>query len=215
MTPIGHFKYLVMSFGLTNAPAVFQALINDVLQDMVNRFVFVYLDNILIFSSSLEEHREHVRLVLQRLFLVGFMAYITTQEQLRPHPAKIQVVTEWPVPTSRKEIQRFLRIKNFYKQLIRDYTRFVSPLTCLPLVSSPFQWSPEAAFTFSRLKLLFTTAPVLRHRDPSLQFVVEVNAFDSGARAVLSQRNPVTQRLHPCAFFSHRFSPAERKYYSM
>lgn len=116
-TPIGHFEYKVMPFGLTNAPAVFQALVNDVLQDMLNKFLFVYLD-ILIFSETEEEHVQHVRLVLRRLLenslfvkpekcefhkeSVSFLGFIVRQGELSPDPAKIQAVAEWPTPTTRK-----------------------------------------------------------------------------------------------------------------
>lgn len=110
-----------MPFGLTNAPAIFQALINNVLGDMLNRFVFVYLDDILIFSHNPQEHQQHVRLVLQRLLenklyvkpekcefhspSVSFLGYIIVQGQLRPDPAKVQAVSEWPLHSTRKELQ--------------------------------------------------------------------------------------------------------------
>lgn len=124
-----------MPFSLTNAPAVFQALINDVLRDMLNHFVFVYLDDILIFSRTLEEHVQHVRLVLQRLLenklyvkpekcefylpSVSFLGYIVAQVQLQPDPVKIRAVTEWPTPISSKQLQRFLGFADFYRRFIR------------------------------------------------------------------------------------------------
>ncbi|XP_054608715.1 uncharacterized protein LOC129167989 [Dunckerocampus dactyliophorus] len=178
-TPLGHFEYLVMPFGLTNAPAVFQSLINDVLQDMLGRFIFVYLDDILIFSSSLKEHIQHVRLVLQRLLentlfvkaekcsfhssSVSFLGFIVEQGQLSPDPAKIQAVVDWPAPTSRKLLQRFLGFANFYRRFIRNFSLVAEPLTKLTSVKVPFVWTPEADSAFNRLKSLFTTAPVLTH----------------------------------------------------
>jgi len=108
-----------MPFGLTNAPAVFQTLMNDLFRDMLNRFVFIYLDDILIFLRSLEEHRQHVRLVLQcllqnKLYVkpekcefhapsVSFLGYIIAQGQLEPDPVKIRAVADWPPPKNRKE----------------------------------------------------------------------------------------------------------------
>ncbi|KAI4805924.1 hypothetical protein KUCAC02_010517 [Chaenocephalus aceratus] len=227
-TPRGHFEYLVMPFGLTNAPGVFQAMINDVLRDMLNRFVFVYLDDILIFSRTLQEHVQHVRLVLQRLLenrlyvkaekcefhasSVSFLGFIVDKGQLRTDPAKVQAVTEWPTPSNRKQLQRFLGFANFYRRFIRDYSRVAVPLTKLTSVKLPFEWSPAAEAAFVKLKCLFSTAPVLSHSDPGVQFVVEVDASDSGVGAVLSQRSPADQKLHPCAFFSRRLTPAERNY---
>ncbi|XP_048026370.1 uncharacterized protein LOC125255080 [Megalobrama amblycephala] len=123
-TPRGHFEYLVMPFGLSNSPAVFQALINDVLRDMVDQFIYVYLDDILIFSSSLQEHVQHVRRVLQRLLENGlfvkaekcifhaqsvpFLGYIVSSEGVRMDTDKVKAVVDWPIPDSRKALQRFL-----------------------------------------------------------------------------------------------------------
>lgn len=228
-TPLGHFEYLVMPFGLCNAPAVFQALVNDVLRDLLNRFVFVYLDDILVFSRNISEHVQHVKQVLQRLLenrlfvkaekcdfhkdSISFLGYIFESGQVRADPEKIRAVAEWPIPTSVKQLQRFLGFANFYRRFIRNYSRIAAPLTQLTSPSSPFTWSEEAAQAFSQLKKLFTSAPVLFHPDSSRQFVVEVDASDVGVGAVLSQQSPDTHKLHPCAFFSKRLTPAERNYH--
>ena len=121
-TPMGHFEYSVMPFGLTNAPAVFQSLINDVLRDFLHRFVFVNLDDILIFSQTLAEHQSHVRQVLQRLLenklfvkaekcdfhssKVSFLGFIIESGKVKADPEKIKAITEWPVPDNRKKLQR-------------------------------------------------------------------------------------------------------------
>lgn len=134
------------------------------------------------------------------------------KRKLQADPAKVQAVAEWPTPSSRKELQRFLGFANFYLRFIRDYSKVAGALTRLTSPVHPFQWTPEAAAAFSHLKTLCTSAPVLRHPDPALQFIVEVDASDIGAGAVLSHRDPQTQRIHPCAFFSRRLSSAERNY---
>ena len=121
-TPFGHYEYLVMPFGLTNAPAIFQALVNDVLGDMLNQFVSVYLDDILIFSKSREEHIVHVQFVFQRLLknslfvkaekcefhasTVSFLGYIVAKGSLQMDPAKVSAITSWPIPDSHKQLQR-------------------------------------------------------------------------------------------------------------
>ena len=138
----GAWEYLVMPFGLTNIPTVFQALVNDVLRDMLNKFVFAYLDDILIFSGSQSEHVQHVRLVLQcllenRLFVkaeqcsfhqpsVTFLGYILAEGQVKMDPVKVQAAEDWPHPTGRRELQRFLGFANFYR---RDYSKVAAPLT--------------------------------------------------------------------------------------
>lgn len=225
-TPLGHIEYLVMPFGLKNAPAIFQALVNDVHRDFLNRFVFVYFDDILIFSKSPAEHILQVRQVLQcllenKLFVkaekcdfhsntVSFLGYIIESGQYRTDPSKIKAVVEWPKLS--KQLQRFLGFANFYRRFIKDVSRVAAPLSKLTSTLSPFSWSPEADSAFLQLKTLFPSAPVLIQPDSSRQFIVEVDASDTGVGAVLSQRVEPHHKLHPCAFFSSGVSPAERNY---
>ncbi|TWW59252.1 Retrovirus-related Pol polyprotein from transposon opus [Takifugu flavidus] len=188
-TPTGHYEYLVMPFGLTNAPAVFQALINDILRDMLNKSVFVYLEDILIFSRSKEEHVHHVQAVLQRLLensvkaekcefhttSVSFLGYIIGQGSVEMDPSKVSAVTSWPVPESQKQLQRFLGFANFYRRFIRGYSTVAAPLTALTSSKVPFRWSQDAKEAFQNLKARFTSAP-----DSERQFIVEVDASDVG-----------------------------------
>ena len=176
----------------------------------------------------MEEHVEQVRLVLRRLLdnklyvnsekcefhtsEISFLGFVLAQGKLQPDPAKVRAVEEWPTPSTRKQLQRFLGFANFYRGFIPDYSRVAAPLTQLTSPTSPFTWSPGAYQAFQRLKTLFTHAPVLQHPDQARQFLVEVDASESGVGAVLSQRSAATGKLHPCAFFSRRLSPAERNY---
>ncbi len=228
-TPTGHYEYQVMPFGLVNAPAVFQALINDVLSDMLNRFVFVYLDDILIFSKNLQEHVQHVRLVLKQLLRnhlfvkleksefhvqeVSFLGFIVSKGHIQMDPAKTQAVRDWPRPTSAKQVQRFLGFSNFYRRFIRNFSAIAAPLTALTRKNvKGFQWTEEAEKALCKLKDRFTSAPVLTIPDPELPFIVEVDASEVGVGAILSQRVIKDNKVHPCAFFSHKLSPAERNY---
>ncbi|KAK3518249.1 hypothetical protein QTP70_034616 [Hemibagrus guttatus] len=199
-TPTGHYEYLVMPFGLTNAPAVFQALINNILRDMLDQFVFVYLDDILIFSSSLQEHVIHVSKVLRRLL----------DNHLYVKPEKL---VDWPSPSSIKEVQRFLGFANFYRKFIRNFSSVAAPLSALTKGNTAgFHWGPEAELAFNKLKCRFTSAPILILPNPEIPFTVEVDASDVGVGAVLSQRG-ADNKLHPCAFLSHRLTPTERNYH--
>ncbi len=227
-TPRGHFEYHVLPFGLSNAPAVFQALVNDVLRDMLDQFIYVYLDDILIFSHSLQEHVQHVRRVLQRLLENGlyvkaekcvfhaqsvpFLGCIVSVEGMRMDPDKIQAVVDWPTPDSRKALQRFLGFANFYRRFIRSFSQLAAPLTALTSIKTLFRWSSAAAAAFTKLKGCFVSATILIAPDPSRQFVVEVDASEVGVGAILSQRSSSDDKMHPCANFSHRLSPAERNY---
>ncbi|KAJ8365317.1 hypothetical protein SKAU_G00141480 [Synaphobranchus kaupii] len=197
-----------MPFGLTNAPAVFQALVNDVLRDFLGRHVFVYLDDILIYSTNAKEHEFHVKQVLKRLL----ENKLFVKGQIRVDPKKVQAVTDWPTPSSRKQLQRFLGFANFYRRFIRSDSQVVSPLTKLTSTAIPFRWGPDAEGAFIKVKRLFSSAPILVHPDPTRQFVVETDASDTGVGAVLSQVSSSDNRLHPCAFFSKKLSATERNY---
>ena len=159
-TPTGHWEYLIMPFSLTNAPAVFQTLVNDVLQDMINKFVFVYLDNILIFSQVARSHRAHVRMVWQRLLenrlfmkaekckfscvTMSFLGHIISAGNISMDPEKVRVVEQWLKPTDRKALQRFLGLANFYRRFIRNYSSIAAPLTRLTSTKVRFSWGQEA-----------------------------------------------------------------------
>uniref|UniRef100_A0AAQ4PEP9 ribonuclease H n=1 Tax=Gasterosteus aculeatus aculeatus TaxID=481459 RepID=A0AAQ4PEP9_GASAC len=227
-TPSGHYEYLVMPFGLTNAPAVFQAMINDVLRDFLDQFVYVYLDDILIYSPDLNTHRNHVELVLQRLLdnglyvkaeksefhadTVAFLGFIVAPGRVQMDPAKVSAVVEWPTPDSRKKVQQFLGFANFYRRFIRGFSATAAPLHALTSPQVAFHWSAEADAAFQELKRRFTTAPILTLPDPARQFVVEVDASNNGIGAILSQRAESDNKLHPCAFLSRRLTAAERNY---
>ncbi|KAI2647035.1 Transposon Tf2-6 polyprotein [Labeo rohita] len=203
-TPRGHFEYLVMPFGLSNSPAVFQALINDVLRDM------------------------HIRRVLQRLLESGlfvkaekcvfhaqsvpFLGYIVSSEGIRMDSDKVKAVVEWPTPDSRKALQRFLGFANFYRHFIHNFNQLAAPLTALTSTRTTFRWCNAANVAFTNLKSRFISAPILVAPDPTRQFVVVVDASEVGVGAVLSQRASSDDKMHPCAFFSHRMSAAERNY---
>ncbi len=228
-TPTGHYEYLVMPFGLTNTPAVFQALINDVLRDMLNKFVFVYLDDILIFSRSFEEHEGHVSAVLQRLLNnhlyvkpekcefhvthAQFLGFIITPGHVEMDPKKVEAVLKWPTPTTVKEVQRFIGFANFYRRFIKNFSSVAAPLTALTKGGvTKICWSSEAEGASRDLKRRFTSGPILSVPDPERPFVVEVDASDVGVGAILSQRGEDC-RMHPCAFMSRCLSEAERNYH--
>ncbi|KAL0196874.1 hypothetical protein M9458_005414, partial [Cirrhinus mrigala] len=228
ITPTGHYKTLVMPFGLCNSPSVFQQFINDVLRDMLGRWCYAYLDDILVYSKTLEEHTQHVRAVLRRLLAhqlycklgkcafhqhtTTFLGFVISSQGVAMDPQKLEAVRSWPLPTSLKQLQRFLGFANFYRRFIQGFSATAAPLTALTKPSrGEFQLTPEAIQAFKKLCLLFTTAPVLIHPNPTKPFVVEVDASDVGVGAVLSQRGP-EEKLHPCSFFSWKFNPTQQRY---
>lgn len=127
-------------------------------------------------------------------------------------PAKVRAVSDCPTPDSRKRVQCFIGFANLYRRFIRNFSQVAAPLTALTSTRRPFCWSPAAQAAFNELKSRFSSAPILITPDPSRQFLVEVDASEVGVRAVLSQRSPHDNKLHPCLYFSHRLSPTERNY---
>ncbi|KAI4887888.1 hypothetical protein NFI96_000720 [Prochilodus magdalenae] len=218
-----------MPYGLRNAPSVFQAFINDVLRDMIGRFVIAYIDDILVYSPDLPTHVRHVREVLKRLLehqlyvkgekcefhqgSVSFLGYVISPAGVVMDDHKVEAVENWPRPHTVRELQRFLGFANFYRRFIRNYSAAAAPLTSLLKGNAKgLKWTPQAESAFADLKQRFITAPLLKHPDPSKPFVVEVDASNVGVGAVLSQHSGEPPKLKPVAYFSHKLSPAERNY---
>lgn len=185
------------------------------------------MDDILIYSKDPTQHENHVRLVLQRLsenqlfvkaqkceFHTPIIPchYIFETGSIHPDPAKIEAVSQWEPPTSRKKPKQFLGFTNFYRRFIRNYSTIATPLTQLTSTAKAYQWNSAAQAAFDTLKKLFVSAPILIQPDISRQFVVEIDTSDSGVGAVLSQREESSGKLKPCYFFSKKLSPAERNY---
>lgn len=228
-TPEGHYEYQVMPFGLSNAPAVFQNFVNDIFRPFLGRFMIVYIDDILIFSADWESHVSHTRQVLEvlrknLLFVKGekctfgvqevaFLGYILTPFSFKMDPAKVQAILDWVRPTSLKALQRFLGFANFYRKFIKNFSVMAKPITDLTRKGADLaNWSPAAKKAFESLKRSFINAPVLIQPDQTKPFIVEVDASEDGVGAVLSQGSSTFTNLKPCAFFSRKFSPAEKNY---
>lgn len=227
-TRFGHFEYLVMPFGLCNAPATFQHFINNIFREYLDYFVIIYLDDILIFSTTLELHRTHVKTVLLTLRKHGlyakaekcefekksiqFLGLIISTGGVAMDPQKVQAILDWPTPSDKKGVQRFVGFANFYRRFIRNFSSIISPITQVTRLHVRFLWSSEAQSAFEKLKSLFTSAPILRHPDPALPYILEVDASEVATGAVLSQRLGPKSLLHPVAFSSRKMSQPERNY---
>ncbi|XP_069498702.1 uncharacterized protein, partial [Ambystoma mexicanum] len=227
-TKYGLFEYQVMPFGLCNAPAAFQYFMNDVLRELIDVCVVVYIDDILVYSSSEEEHQRHVKKVLERLRQhslfaklekcvfnateVEFLGFILSPNGVHMDSKKVDAIIKWPSPTSVKGVQSMLGFANFYRRFIPEFSRIVQPITALLKKNKRFEWSSEAEQAFQDLKAKFISAPVLKHPRPELPYIMETDASSLAMGAVLSQRDSVTNQLHPVAFWSRKFSPPEINY---
>lgn len=226
-TRYGHYEFKVLPFGLTNAPATFMRLMNDIFRSLLDVCVLVYLDDILIYSATSAEHVEHVTRVLQllrenRLFAkmskceffktsLGFLGHIISGAGIRPDPAKIQAIQDWPVPTNTTEVRSFHGLASYYRKFIRGFSAIAAPLTALTGSRSAFAWSPAAQDAFEALKLALTSPPVLQpFRDTSDPLRVTTDASDVAVGAELSQF--VDGAWHPVAFESRKLTPAECNY---
>ena len=237
-TRYGHYEFLVVPFGLTNAPATFQAYINKALRGLVDDFCIVYLDDILIFSRTKEEHDQHLQSVCQRLreaelyakpskcqFYqqeIEFLGFIIGTKGIRMDPKRIATIKEWEnhPPRSYRDLQVLLGFCNFYRRFIRHYSSIARPLTSLLKGSQngrksgdlSKEWGTLQQQAFLELLGTFQKAPLLRHYDPELAIRLETDASDVALGGVLSQLQKDTSKWHPIAFFSRQFKGAETHY---
>ncbi len=227
-TRYGSFEWRVMPFGLSNAPAAFQHFINDILSDLLDVSVIAYLDDILVYSDNMEDHRKHVREVLQRLRVNGlyaglhkctfhtdtveYLGFILSPDGLKMDPAKIRVIQEWPEPRKVKDIQSFLGFANFYRRFIDNYSEIATPLSRLTRKGLPWNFNSECRIAFEELKKAFITAPVLANFDPNAPIMVETDASDYAIAAILSIKDKSDNDWHPVAFHSRKMTPTELNY---
>ena len=225
-TRYGHYEYLVMPFGLTNAPATCQELMNNVLRAHLDIFVIVYLDDILIYSNTLEEHIEHVQTVLTCLKNAGllldpkkcffhrdeveFLGCTVGRHGVKMSEEKIKVVKDWPTPRNVKDIQSFLGFVNFNRQFIKDFAKICIPLTALTKKETPWNWTEKQETAFQTLKEACISPPVLiafRSGEP-LRFETDASDLAIGAAA----KQEKDGKWHPIAYYSRKFSGPEERW---
>src|SRR5882724_9784768 len=195
---------------------------------MTDIFVVIYLDDILIFSNSLEDHRVHVQHVLERLCeydlhckpkkclfhtqKIEFLGFMVTPTGISIDTAKTDAVSVCPAPMNLKAVQAFLGFANFYHRFIVGFSNIVIPLIRLTRKDTPFTWSPDHTKVFETLKKAFTQAPILVHFNPDNPIVVETDASDYAIAAIISQISPDDGDIHPIAFYSRSMQLAELNY---
>jgi hypothetical protein len=206
-TRYGLFEYLVMSFGLTNAPAHFTYLMNSVFMPKLDKFVVVFIDDILIYSKNEEEHAWHLRIVLTRLRehqlyakfskcafwleKIQFLGHVLSAKGIVVDPSKVKDILEWKSPTTVHQVQSFLGLAGYYRQFIPDFSKLVKPITSLLKNDTKFNWYSRCNEAFEQLKVLLTTAPVLAQPDIEKSFDVYCDASGSGLGCILIQAGRV------------------------
>lgn len=228
--PFGLFEFMHMTFGLRNASQTFQRYINSALGDL--DFVYIYIDDILIASASLEEHYAHLRIVFERLKKfhlrlnvdkcsfaveeVEFLGYLVNGEGIRPIPSRVESILNFPKPRTIAELRRFVGAVNFYRRNMPHASTAQAPLNEFFTDSRkndkrPVPWIAEAEEAFARVKQELANAALLVHPRIDAKIRIVSDASDSGMGAVLEQLSP-TKGWEPLAFFSKKFSPSQRKY---
>jgi len=229
-TPDGHYEFNVMPFGVCNGPSSFQRLMSAVLRGLQWQICLVYLDDIIVFSATFEEHVARLEMVFQRLRDAGlrlkpskchllcseveFLGHIVSREGVRTDPAKTSKVADWPRPTSVGEVRSFLGFCSYYRRFVANFASIAKPLTGLTRAGQRFQWTESCEQAFLALKERLANTPVLaypRFEDDMPPFILDVDASGVGLGAVLSQADE-TGLERPVAFASRVISPAETRY---
>ncbi|KAI3792869.1 hypothetical protein L2E82_06760 [Cichorium intybus] len=221
-TRYGHYEFMVMPFGLTNAPAAFMDLMNRVCRPFLDRSVIVFIDDILIYSKSKDEHEKHLREILDLLRRVKryakfskcefwldevqFLGHVICKDGVKVDPSKVEAVMNWEIPKSPTEIRSFLGLAGYYRRFIQDFSKIASPLTALTRKNTKFIWAEQHTKAFETLRQKLCEAPVLTLPEGSKDFVVYSDACKSGLGCVLMQRGKVI------AYASRQLKVHEKNY---
>ena len=225
-TPYGHFQFKRMPFGLKNAPATFQRLMNSILSGLQGIELFVYLDDIVIYSTSIHEHEIKFNQLMDRLrraklqlqpdkceFLrheVKYLGHVISENGVKPDPKKIEAVSNFPRPRKSKNIKQFLRLAGYYRRFIPNFSKVAKPLTQLLKKDVAFKWTENQENAFNTLKTALITEPILQYPDFSQPFNLTTDASGYAVGGILSQ-GPIGKDL-PIAYASRLLNPAEQNY---
>ncbi|GJV80277.1 putative reverse transcriptase domain-containing protein [Tanacetum coccineum] len=206
-TRYGHYEFQVMPFGLTNAPAVFMDLMNRVCKPYLDKFVIVFIDDILIYSKNKQEHAEHLKLILELLKKeqlyakfskcefwipkVQFLGHVIDSQGIHVDPAKIESVKDWASPKSAMEIRQFLGLAGYYQRFIEGFLKIAKPMTKLTQKKIKFDWSDKAETAFQLIKQKLYSAPILALPKGNEDFIAYCDASINWLGAVLMQREKV------------------------
>jgi len=218
-----------MPFGLTNAPATFQRLMNKVFKNYLNKFLVIYIDDTNIFSNNFKEHLIYLRLTLDKLRQTGlklnakkcqfgktslaFLGHIISRDGIRPDPAKIQAVQNFPIPHNLTVLRGFLGLASYYRRFVKDFALIAKPLHNLMRKEQPFEWTEDCQKALEQLKQKLTSPPILIYPDFNKPFLLYTDASSFGIGAVLAQKDEKNKE-HVVAYASRRTDPSERNYYA-
>ena len=225
-TTTGLYQFKVMPFGLTNAPATFQRLMERVLTSLQWQICLIYIDDVIIFSKTLEEHITRLTEILGRLKAAGlklkpkkcylfqhkvtYLGHVVGHDGVETDPSKVEKVKDWPTPTTVTEVKGFLGICSYYRRFIKDFSAIARPMVKLTEKDVPFVWTEEQQKAFDTLKDKLTSSPILGYPESEGYFILDTDACDVGIGAVLSQVQNGVERV--ISFASRTLNKAERRY---
>lgn len=227
ITPSGLFQFNVMPFGLRNAPATFQRLMETVLGKLRGEHCFVYIDDIIIYSSDLTQHLQDLQTVFHKLQEAGltinlkkskfclqeisFLGHVVNTQGIMADPSKVEAIRSYPVPTNLKEVQRFLGLAGWYHRFVPNFSQIAEPINALKKKGKTFHWSDKCQQAFEQFKACLSSPPILSHPNLQHPFTVYTDASDTGLRAVLTQRKEQGME-EVIAYASRSLNPAETNY---
>ncbi len=204
ITSGGLYQFNVMPFGLKNAPATFQRLMEIVLRELLGCICFVYIDDIIIYSPTMEQHLTDIQVILEKLQSAGltlnlkkcklclreisFLGHVVNSQGVTADPSKVEAIHTYPIPENLKEVQRFLGLAGWYHRFVPNFSQIAEPLNALKKKNKSFQWTPQCQQAFDHLKACLSSPPILGHPQLQLPFTVYTDASDTGVGAVLTQR---------------------------
>jgi len=222
----GQFKFKTMPFGLCNAGATFQRLMDMVMSGLAFEVCLVYLDDVIVFSSTIDEHFQRLTAVLTRLRDTGlklkpskcqllqkhvaFLGHIVSEDGVSTDPEKVRAITDWPTPASLREVRSFVGLCSYYRRFVDGFAKISAPLHDMTKKGETFRWTPECQGAFDRLKEVLTSAPVLAMPDEESPFMLDVDASQTSIGAVLSQKQEDVERV--VAYASRKLSKCEINY---
>ena len=226
ITKYGLFEYLVMPFGLCNAPSTFQRCVELIFRGIQWKYLLVYLDDIIVIASNFDEHLDRLEEVFKRLLEAGlkmkpskceliktevlFLGHLVSPEGIKPNPKTVEAVMSWKVPSNVKEIQSFLGLCSYYRQYIENVSHIASPLTNLTKKKVKFIWDESCQSVYEMLKEKLCTAPILAFPKPGSKYILDTDASDTGIGCVLSQVQEGKEKV--IAYASKKLEPKQQQY---
>lgn len=226
VTKYGLFEYTTMPFGLCNAPATFQRVMEIALAGLQWTTCLIYLDDVLIFGRTFNEQIERIKAVLEKIRAanlklkpskchllqeeVGFLGHVLSSDGIRPAPDNVEKIMNWSQPTTVKQVQSFLGMANYYRRFIQDYSTIARPLIDLTKKDKAFNWTTDCETAFNHLRKLLTSRPIMAHPRDDSDFILDTDACDVSIGAVLSQMQDGVERV--IAYGSKSLSKCQQNY---